>query len=311
MIGVTSDKIWNLNELLDFLIANQGKTIQMVIYPEAVCLKTIGLYALLDKFDFTQVTIVTRNPFECHHKYRIYYKENIWLKKIETIDPDLHVWNKNKLFYCLFGRPTASRLGLAAYLHQNHRDITHLHFSATTDVDELVQIELDKLLQYDIDSIESAGTLIKQLPLLLSSPDLYTATNGYNYNDQLTKLYKDILIDVLAESHVSGTTFFPTEKTLRPMWLKKPFVIFASKNYLDYLHQMGFKTFYNFWSEEYDAYEGKERYIRMLSLINTLARMPMAELESMYQNMQSILDHNYNLLLNQTYNNNLSYIYDQ
>jgi hypothetical protein len=305
--------MWNYNNLLNFLIANQHNSIKLDIQPEAICLENLGVYELLDKFSFTQVDITTWNPLEKHSKYNILYKgNNFWFKKIEKINPLLHSWNQSKLFYCLFGRPTASRLGLASHLNNNYKNQSHLHFSCTTHKDELIQIELDKLLIYDINSIEPAGSLIKQLPLLLSSPSNYTKYNGYVYADLLTNLYQDILIDIVVESHVAGTTFFPTEKTIRPMWLKKPFIIFASKDYLCYLRQMGFKTFQtptlDFWSEDYDGYEGRERYIRILALVDELAKKSKEELQELYQAMQPILDHNYNLLQTQSYNTTITKI---
>jgi len=313
IISCTSDKMWNYNNLLNFLIANQHNSIKLDIQPEAICLENLGVYELLDKFSFTQVDITTWNPLEKHSKYNILYKgNNFWFKKIEKINPLLHSWNQSKLFYCLFGRPTASRLGLASHLNNNYKNQSHLHFSCTTHKDELIQIELDKLLIYDINSIEPAGSLIKQLPLLLSSPSNYTKYNGYVYADLLTNLYQDILIDIVVESHVAGTTFFPTEKTIRPMWLKKPFIIFASKDYLCYLRQMGFKTFQtptlDFWSEDYDGYEGRERYIRILALVDELAKKSKEELQELYQAMQPILDHNYNLLQTQSYNTTITKI---
>jgi hypothetical protein len=313
IIAGTSDKIWNYDDLLNFLIANQHGHINLDIQPEAICLENLGVYRLLDKFSFKQVDIETWNPLEKHPVYNILYKEyNFWFEKIEKINPLLHTWNQNKVFYCLFGRPTASRLGLASHLYKNYNNQSHIHFSATTDKDDLVQIELDKLLTYDINSIESAGTLIKKLPLLLSSPINYTKYNGYVYEDPLTDLYQDILIDIISESHVLGNTFFPTEKTIRPMWLKKPFIIFGSRDYLCYLQQMGFKTFQtptlDFWSEDYDGHEGRERYIRILELINTLAKKSKEELQEMYQAMQPILEHNYNLLQTQSYGKTVTQI---
>jgi hypothetical protein len=261
IIGCTSDKIWNRDELLNFLISNQHNTIQLRIQPEAICLENLGLYELLDKFNFEKVIIETCNRLERHPKYNILYiSVNRWLRTVEIIDASLHTWNQNKIFYCLFGRPTASRLGLASHVYANHNQETHLHFSAKTGPNDLLHMELDKLLQYDINSIEPAGTLIKKLPLLLSSSDQYTTCNGYVFSDPLTTFYKDIFVDILSESHVAGNTFFPTEKTTRPMWLKKPFIIFASKDYLCYLRQMGFRTFGDFWDETYDGYEGRDRY---------------------------------------------------
>ena len=313
IIAATSDKLWNYNNFLSFLIANQHKHIEIDIQPEAICLKNLGVYELLNKFSFDQVDITTWNPLEKHTNYNILYKgNNFWFNKIEKVNPALHTWNQTKLFYCLFGRPTASRLGLASYLYSNYKNQSHLHFSATTHQDELIQIELDKLLTYDINSIGAAGILIKKLPLLLFNSNNYTKYNGYVYADPLTNLYQDILIDVISESHVAGKTFFPTEKTIRPMWLKKPFIIFASKDYLCYLRQMGFKTFQTptstFWSEDYDGYEGKERYVRILKLIDELAKKSKKELKEMFQAMQPILDHNYNLLQTQNYNNIITQI---
>ena len=65
---------------------------------------------------------------------------------------------------------------------------------------------------------------------------------------------------------------------------------------------MGFRTFSDFWNEDYDGYEGKERYVKILKLIDMLAQKSTDELERMYWDMQYTLDHNYNLLLTQTYN---------
>lgn len=308
-VGCTSDKIWNYDKLLDFLIANQCNDITLNIEPEAICLTNLGLYTVLDKFNFKQVTINTWNPLESNAKYNIHYNgDNHWFKKKETINAELHVWNQNKIFYCLFGRPTASRLGIASYVYKNHKDNSHIHFSATTDLDELHQIELDKLLQYDATSIEPAGELIKQLPILLSSPELYTKYNGYVFADPLTNLYKDIFVDILSESHVAGNTFFPTEKTIRPMWLKKPFIVFASKNYLCHLRQMGFRTFSDFWDESYDGYEGRDRYLKILKLIDTISQKSKSELNDMYWAMKYTLDYNYDLLKNQTYTTNITQI---
>jgi len=308
-LSCTSDKIWNYTELIKYLVLNQQKEIKLRLEPEAICLYNLGLYDILDCFEFKNVEILTQNPIESHNKYKIIKQNSFnWFEETYSIDTTLHTWNQTKIFYCLFGRPTASRLGICAHLYKNYKNKSHLHFSASLIDDELIQIELDKLLLYDITSIESAGILIKQLPLLLSSTELYTKFNGYNFNDPLTQFYKDIFVDILAESHVAGTTFYPTEKTARPMWLKKPFIIFASKNYLDYLHQMGFRTFADFWSENYDGYEGRDRYTMILQLIDFLAKKTNEELEQMYLNMQYTLDHNYNLLSTQSYNRDIKLI---
>ena len=64
---------------------------------------------------------------------------------------------------------------------------------------------------------------------------------------------------------------------------------------------MGFKTFNDFWSEEYDGYEDRDRFELIIKLINTLAAKSQKELTEMYWNMKSVLDHNFELLKTQSY----------
>ncbi len=309
-ISSTSDKFWNKDSFIKFLFDNHLCPIQLKIDPEATCLDSLGVYDMLESFDCQNVTIITRNPLESHPRYRIKFIENQWLPITTKIDHNLHSWSRYKIFYALFGRPTAARLGIGSYLWEKHRDKSHLHFSADPYPDNLKQFEFDKLLQYDVHSVERAGNLLVKLPMLLSSPDRYTAVNGYDYEDPLTAFYRDIFVDIVVETHVLGNTFFPTEKTLRPIWLKKPFIVFASRDYLCYLRQMGFKTFFEFWDEDYDGYETRDRLLKIYDLIDWIAKQDSNSLSKMYESMQEILEHNYHVLLSKTYKTEIIKIVD-
>lgn len=297
-VSCTSDKIWNYTDLVRYLAANQQQAIELDINPEAICLHNLGLYNLLDCFEFASVKISTWNPFEQHPLYTIQFKgRNEWFKQTALIDPELHSWDLSRKFLCFYHRPTAARLGLAAHVFQQHRDASIVHFSASNPVD----FEMDKLLQWDVNAAAQAAELLPKLPLLQGSTQGYTAFEGYYYTDPLTNLYRSILVDIVVESHVAGTTFFPTEKTVRPMLLKKPFIVFGTRDYLVYLRQMGFRTFADFWDEGYDGYDGADRLCMIQTLINNIAQKSTNELEQMYWAMQYTLDHNYNVLMNQTY----------
>jgi hypothetical protein len=207
----------------------------------------------------------------------------------------------------LYGRPTANRLGISAHLLNCHAEKSVIHFSFGNTYNDLPLYELEKLSQYDLDSVRKVSSLIVNMPIKQASTTGY-CNQHYNFHDTLTQLYQHVFVDIVSESHVLGDTFFPTEKTTRPMWLKKPFIVFASKNYLDYLHQMEFRTFSDFWSEEYDGFEGKDRFNKILKLIDSIALKSTDELEKMYWDMQYTLNHNYNLLLTQTYKKEITYI---
>jgi hypothetical protein len=307
-IAATSDRFWNKNQFIDFVIQHQNQAIKLYLDPEAICLRTLGVYELLDMFHTDHVEIFTRNPLENHDRYKITLFHNQWLDQSPSVDTALHVWTKQKRFLALFGRPTAARLVLASYLAEKYSTLTHLHFSADTEPDGLLHFGLDKALEYDKTSIRRIGTLIDRLPILLEARDRYSSCAGYDFEDPLTNLYKDVLIDVVVESHVLGNSFFPTEKTLRPIWLKKPFLIFSNQDYLSYLRQMGFLTFNDYWDENYDGFETTNRITEMYRTMDHLANMDVTELESMYRDMQSILDHNYHLVQEQTFSRKINKI---
>jgi len=309
VISGVDDKFWNQLEFVEYLVANQHKVIELEVVSEAIDLENLGVYRLLNLFEFRQVRINTWNPFETHDRYEIRFKgPTFWFNKTTNISSDLHRWDQKKIFLCFYHRPTAARLALAGHLNQYYTDQSIIHFSFDINNDSLGQFEFDKLLNYDSSSIVPAANLLQYLPILQGSRDRHTRYRGYDYEDPLTAMYTHALIDLVGETHVQGRTFFPTEKTTRPILLKKPFIVFASRDYLAYLRQMGFHTFNEFWNEDYDGFETRDRLLRIYQVINEIATRPLSELVDIYQRMQPILEHNYNLLMTQSYNKNITEI---
>jgi hypothetical protein len=308
-VQCTNDKFWNQLELIEYLLKNQNQKIELNINPEAICLESLGLYKILDLFNFEQVIIHTLNPLEYHPRYQIKIGKNYVLEKITQIPTQLQTWDHTKIFFCLYGRPTAGRLGLAGHLFSKYSQQSLIHFSA--NVNHHYEFEFDKLLAYDIASVPDTSALLQHLPILQLSNNQSLPTD-YDFHgntfDIFTTLYQHILVDVVGETFVQGTTFFPSEKTTRPMLLKKPFIVFASRDYLDYLRQMGFQTFFGFWDEDYDGFETKDRLLRMYQVIADIATRPVNDLVKMHKQMQPILDHNYNLLMSQSYNTTITKI---
>lgn len=96
-------------------------------------------------------------------------------------------------------------------------------------------------------------------------------------------------------SHLGGKTF--TEKTFRPMIVKHPFVLMARANSLRTLHEYGFKTFDTWWDESYDAIENdRNRFLKISNLVYELCCIETSEWDCMVKDMQSVLEHNYQLM---------------
>lgn len=125
-----------------------------------------------------------------------------------------------------------------------------------------------------------------------SIQDQYEETK--NTNLDLLSVYNQFDIEIVAESYTQGDTFFPTEKTIRPLAAGRPFLLYGSMDFLARLRDLGFKTWDDVWSETYDHYQGPERWRYMKSVIDTLSQHDPKDLwEVCKENCQ----HNHQLLL--------------
>jgi hypothetical protein len=303
--------VWNSNELIQFLIANQDKKILIDTHEEGVCLESAGIYQLLENFRFEDVVIRTTNPLEQHSKFKIQIvKPQKFFNITDQNYQQYHIWNKNKIFGCLYNRPLWHRIGIAAEMHTRHNNISLINFRSNPDDPDQQQLfEIQQLFEQAPQSLKNFCQASLDWPVQLESIDSYTPGNTTNAHiNQLAGFYAEFMIDLVAETWTQGRCFFPTEKTVRPIMLKKPMIVMGSCNYLDYLHQMGFQTFNKFWDENYDGFADGNRYSKILELIDQLSKLSIHELNDMYQDMQSILDHNYNLLMTKTYTTNINYI---
>jgi len=305
IVLATDTFIWNLSELLDFLITNQNKKIILSTNNEGFCAQTTGLYQWIDKFNFEKVTLCTSNALEYHEKYHIVFDKSIWkFLQVRPIDYEFQKWNQQFIFGILFGRPLWSRLGIMSYMVIHHKTISQIGCTADfTNIDKRKLYEVDQLWQNDPNSMKNFCDIQNQLPIVVPNVEVYKQIpyTTYMFAEQVKNAYPNFLIEIVSESFVAGKTFFISEKTIKPMLFKKPMIIMGAKNYLAYLRQMGFRTFADFWDESYDGYEGKDRYFKILKLIDTLATKSFQELEYMYLSMQFTLDHNYQLLMKQSY----------
>jgi len=89
-------------------------------------------------------------------------------------------------------------------------------------------------------------------------------------NLSLLKFYNQFQIELAAETMCAGITFFPTEKTFRPITGRRPFLMFGPVNFLNNLRGLGFKTYSECWDESYDQYQGQDRWQRMRYVIDDI-----------------------------------------
>jgi hypothetical protein len=89
-------------------------------------------------------------------------------------------------------------------------------------------------------------------------------------NLSLLQFYKQFQIEIVAETMTAGVTFFPTEKTFRPITGRRPFLVFGSVHFLNNLRGLGFRTYGECWDESYDQYQGPDRWNRIRYVIDDI-----------------------------------------
>jgi hypothetical protein len=77
----------------------------------------------------------------------------------------------------------------------------------------------------------------------------------------------------------------------------RPFVIVAAPHTLKYLKEMGYKTFSDFWPEEYDDIEcTSDRLVEVCNTIKYINSFSIEDCRKIYKKLIPRLMHNYNVL---------------
>lgn len=271
--------------------------------------EAIGLYTLLDyiteqfEIDKSKIKIITHNAEEAHPEYVIDLKPQHWIrfsilgsKKYNLSDKSCYL-NKDvttNLFGCLFNIPSWNRLCILSHIHRlQNKSLLACNVSFSKCDHNMVT--LDNLVNEAPSELYNVVDYLKTNPTPLighpgHKPDIYE-------NMEILKFYNSFFVDVVAETYTTGQTFFITEKTLRPIIGLTPFIIYGPQGYLSNLKaRYGFKTFSEFWDEQYDDYQGYERITQMYKVFESLDSLTDSERIEMYNSMQNILNFNYNRL---------------
>lgn len=109
--------------------------------------------------------------------------------------------------------------------------------------------------------------------------------------DELIKRTKDSFCSVVTESRYETPWPNFSEKTLRVIASGRPFILLAPVGTLKLLHDLGIKTFSDYWDESYDAVEDpKERLSMVMDQIDALLNR--TDHRQMLESMMPILKHN-------------------
>ena len=322
-------KIWNLPEVLIAAGNAMSRSQDLVLdfKSEGPDLNGLDLTPHLLKmcdlynYDPARICVRTDNLVQGHECFNVKksYNFNRHAKPTMLYDRSISKSSISKHFGFFIGRNNAPRALIGSVLHRYHNDKTiHTNHFSFDDEFSLANLGLEELIIYhghrDISPVVrylmscpiglDAKQLRERLSMLqiekkrvsdctASSP----ATFVTNDEQQLASLYDVFFAEIVCESYYTGSTFFPTEKTWRPILLETPFVVQGPRNFLTNLKSLGFETFDSWWDEGYDQDEPNISVPAVLELIDHIASQDMAQLRQWYQEMRPALEHNKNLFL--------------
>lgn len=102
-------------------------------------------------------------------------------------------------------------------------------------------------------------------------------------------LYRDSWLEIAPET-LFKDGFFVTEKTIKPIVTKTPFLSVSSCKYLEYLKQFGFQTFGSIIDERYDQQPRIQDRVKLL--LEQLQDIIRNGSQEFYESCRPILDHN-------------------
>ena len=109
---------------------------------------------------------------------------------------------------------------------------------------------------------------------------------------------KSHFLFLVTESLINNNTLFISEKTFKPIYSFRPFIILGTPNILNKLKEMGFKTFDKWWDESYDTESNLTKRIdKILNILEFICNKDNNELICILKEMEEILIHNHNLFM--------------
>lgn len=309
--------IHNLSETLVEISDAVGKNEDILLFlnTEGPCLESLtyrknsNLISLLEK-------ICKLNNYD-PHRIKIYtgnlIQKKVWpnIEKILTSEgwffgDHLKPPKQEKNFKYHFGNfvsnSTWPRLLIASHLFDQHKDKTFQTYRRNPrDPGQSVDLDLDQLMFNCADPsvLKKITVFLQNLPIekeknLKEHPqaNLEAGKDGDAVNKTIMSWYQNFFCDIVTETFFTGTTFFPTEKTTRPLICGNPFLIHGPVDFLSNLKKLGFKTFNEFWDESYDKWHGYARYLMICEVIDDLSKLDNDQLNELYFKMSPIIEHN-------------------
>lgn len=308
-IQVSGD-CWNnqtdVKQLLDQ--TRPGDRIMLDLCSEGPSLHRLGVVDLVDQYRLEVCVTRWSNSIESVPYRRVFCNSNshffpmshhYWVEEIPNFD------NAEFRFALFLGRgcPSRNRILYDVYHRYSNSFLLSKMSCGNGDpwgIKHTTSYQLLETMKQWFDSTDLDQTWFDRCPIVsidnhnVQDQFVVPEVSSGNMARSLLQHYQRFNVELVCETYTLGETFFPTEKTIRPIIGNRPFLVHGPVNYLNNLRQRGFKTFGELWDESYDKLEGMCRWLAMRKLIDGLSTMSQTQWNQTIQHCKEIVKHNRN-----------------
>jgi hypothetical protein len=197
----------------------------------------------------------------------------------------------------LYANDRSYRLNLVARLTE-HQLLSHGHVSLHLDHNEYGSWQQELNNPETRLSVEACGLIRKNLSSSLTLDRTNTTGSlSADFGHQEFELWKSGLWHIVTETVYYHNKLHLTEKIFKPIVAQRPFMLAAAPGNLAYLKSYGFRTFDRWIDESYDSIQDPDQRLQaIVDQTQRLCAMSDSELRQMHQEMQPVLEHNFNHL---------------
>ena len=205
---------------------------------------------------------------------------------------------EHKKFLMLNARPRPHRVLLTYLLYENGA-INNGHYSLPAEnntienYDVIETLSIEEKYGIDID-FKLAETMRQELPYMLDDVNYQDslALNDSPFADVYE--YVDFVVVTETLTDTGDGQVFITEKILKAVANKKPFIVLGDQHTLAYMKTLGYKTFDFLIDESYDSIPYVDRAKLIASEIKRLCEV---DFDIYSTQLKEVTEHNYNVLL--------------
>jgi hypothetical protein len=143
---------------------------------------------------------------------------------------------------------------------------------------------------------DDVGNFLNKLPLNIDGKDDIVEMCE-DRNNEAREFYQNSLVSLVTETNYNLTEVTLTEKSFKPLKEKHPFIIVGAPGAIQSMRDLGFKTFNEFWSENYDTIQDpRVRLKEIVDICKDIASWTPEKILDFKRRVKPIVEHNHQLL---------------